>query len=52
MQYLRKVFLMKNTEKKLSNWKGKGKYLCVGGPLVLINSVLSSLPTMFMLSFF
>jgi hypothetical protein len=36
-------------EKKLSNWKGK--YLSVGGSLVLINSVLSSLP-MFMLSFF
>jgi hypothetical protein len=36
-------------EKKLSSWKGK--YLSVGGRLVLINSVLSSLP-MFMLSFF
>jgi hypothetical protein len=36
-------------EKKLSNWKGK--YLSVGGRLVLINSVLSSL-SMFMLSFF
>jgi hypothetical protein len=35
-------------EKKLSNWKGK--YLFVGGRLVLINSVLTSL-TMFMLSF-
>jgi hypothetical protein len=36
-------------EKKLNSWKGK--YLSVGGRLVLINSVLSSLP-MFMLSFF
>jgi hypothetical protein len=36
-------------EKKLSSWKGK--YLSIGGRLVLINSVLSSLP-MFMLSFF
>jgi hypothetical protein len=36
-------------EKKLSSWKGK--YLSVGGCLVLINSILSSLP-MFMLSFF
>jgi hypothetical protein len=36
-------------EKKLSS--GKGKYLSIGGRLVLINSVLSSLP-MFMLSFF
>jgi hypothetical protein len=36
-------------EKRLSSWKGK--YLSVGGRLVLINSVLSSLP-MFMLSFF
>jgi hypothetical protein len=36
-------------EKKLSSWKGK--YLSVGGRLVLINSVLSSLP-MFMLLFF
>jgi hypothetical protein len=36
-------------EKKLSSWKGK--YLSVGGRLVLINSVLSSFP-MFMLSFF
>jgi hypothetical protein len=36
-------------EKKLSSWKGK--YLLVGRRLVLINSVLSSLP-MFMLSFF
>jgi hypothetical protein len=36
-------------EKKLSGWKGK--MLSVGGRLVLINSVLSSLP-MFMMSFF
>jgi hypothetical protein len=36
-------------EKKLSSWKGK--YLSVGGHLVLINLMLSSLP-MFMLSFF
>ncbi|WVZ62611.1 hypothetical protein U9M48_012339 [Paspalum notatum var. saurae] len=36
-------------EKRLSGWKGK--LLLVGGRLVLINSVLSSLP-MFMLSFF
>jgi hypothetical protein len=36
-------------EKKLSSWKGK--YLLVGGRLVLIKSVLSTLP-MFMLSFF
>jgi len=36
-------------EKKLSGWKGK--LLSVGGRLVLINSVLSSLP-MFMMSFF
>jgi hypothetical protein len=36
-------------EKKLSSWKGK--YLSIGGHLVLINSMLSSLP-MFMLSFF
>jgi hypothetical protein len=36
-------------KKKLSSWKGK--YLSVGGRLVLINSVLSSL-SMFMLSFF
>jgi hypothetical protein len=35
--------------KKLSSWKGKS--LSVGGRLVLINSVWSSLP-MFMLSFF
>ena len=36
-------------QKKLSSWKGK--MLSVGGRLVLINSVLSSLP-MFMMSFF
>lgn len=36
-------------EKKLSSWKGK--HMSVGGCLVLINSVLTSL-TMFMLSFF
>ena len=36
-------------EKKLSGWKGK--LLSVGGRLVLINSVLFSLP-MFMMSFF
>jgi hypothetical protein len=36
-------------EKKLSSWKGK--LMSVGGQLVLINSVLSSL-TMFKLSFF
>jgi hypothetical protein len=36
-------------EKKLSSWKGK--YLSVGGRLVLTNSVLSSLP-LFMLSLF
>jgi hypothetical protein len=36
-------------EKRLSSWKGK--YLSVGGRLVLINSVLPSL-VMFMLSFF
>jgi hypothetical protein len=35
-------------EKKLSSWKGK--LLSLGGRLVLINSVLSSLP-MFMMSF-
>jgi len=39
----------KRIEKKLSGWKGK--MLSVGGRLVLINTVLSSLP-MFMLSFF
>jgi hypothetical protein len=36
-------------EKKLSSWKGK--LLSLGGRLVLINSVLSSLP-MLMMSFF
>jgi hypothetical protein len=36
-------------QKKLSSWKGK--FLSSGGRLVLINSVLSSLP-MFMMSFF
>jgi hypothetical protein len=36
-------------EKKLSSWKGK--HLSVGGHLILINSVLTSL-VMFMLSFF
>jgi hypothetical protein len=36
-------------EKKLSIWKGK--HLSVGGRLILINSVLTSL-VMFMLSFF
>ena len=36
-------------EKKLSSWKGK--LLSAGGRLVLINSILSSLP-MFMMSFF
>jgi hypothetical protein len=36
-------------QKKLSSWKGK--LLSSGGRLVLVNSVLSSLP-MFMLSFF
>ena len=36
-------------EKKLSGWKGK--LMSVGGRLVLINSVLTSL-AMFMLSFF
>jgi uncharacterized protein YpuA (DUF1002 family) len=36
-------------EKRLSSWKGK--YLLVGGKLVLINSVLTSL-VMFMMSFF
>jgi len=36
-------------EKKLSSWKAK--YLSYGGRLVLLNSVLSSLP-IFMLSFF
>ena len=36
-------------EKKLSGWKGK--HMSTGGKLVLINSVLSSLP-LFMMSFF
>jgi hypothetical protein len=36
-------------EQKLSCWKAK--YLSYGGKLVLLNSVLSSLP-MFMMSFF
>jgi hypothetical protein len=36
-------------EKKLSDWKGK--MLSIGDRLILINSVLSSLP-MFMMSFF
>jgi hypothetical protein len=36
-------------KKKLSSWKGK--LLSAGGRLVLINSVLSSLP-IFMMSFF
>ena len=36
-------------ERKLNYWKAK--YLSYGGRLVLINSVLSSLP-MFMMSFF
>jgi hypothetical protein len=36
-------------QKKLSSWKSK--MLSVGGRLVLINSVLSSLP-LFMMSFF
>jgi hypothetical protein len=39
----------KRIEKRLSGWKGK--YLLVGGQLVLINSVLMSL-VMFMMSFF
>jgi hypothetical protein len=39
----------KRFEKKLSCWKGK--MLSVGGRSVLINSILSGLPT-FMLSFF
>jgi hypothetical protein len=36
-------------QKKLSSWKGK--MLSSGGRLVLINSILSSLP-MYMMSFF
>jgi hypothetical protein len=43
------VEIEKRIESILSGWKGK--MLSVGGRLVLINSVLSSLP-MFMLSFF
>jgi hypothetical protein len=39
----------KRFEKRLSGWKGK--MLSVGGCLVLINSMLSSL-VMFMMSFF
>jgi hypothetical protein len=41
--------LLERIEKKLSSWKGK--HLLVGGRLVLINSVLTSLP-MFMMYFF
>lgn len=41
--------VIERIEKKLSSWKGK--HLSVGGRLVLINSVLSSLPV-YMLSFF
>jgi hypothetical protein len=41
--------LKRDSKKKLSSWKGK--QLSLGGRLVLINSVLSSLP-MFMMSFF
>jgi hypothetical protein len=41
--------LRKDFKKRLSCWRGK--MLSVGGRLVLINSVLSSLP-MFMLFFF
>ena len=41
--------VIERIEKKLSSWKGK--HLSVGGRLVLINSVLSSLP-LYMLSFF
>jgi hypothetical protein len=41
--------LLERIEKKLSSWKGK--HLSAGGRLVLINSVLSSLP-LYMLSFF
>ena len=43
------MILRRDFRKKLSSWKGK--LLSVGGRLVLINSVLSSLP-MFMMSFF
>jgi hypothetical protein len=41
--------LLERIEKKLSSWKGK--HLSVGRRLVLINSVLTSLP-LYMLSFF
>jgi hypothetical protein len=41
--------LLERIEKKLGSWKGK--HLSYGGRLVLINSVLSSLP-LYMLSFF
>jgi len=41
-------FIENRIEKKLSGWKGK--MLSAGGRLILINSVLSSLP-MFMMSF-
>ena len=41
--------IVEKFEKKLSRWKGK--HMSVGGRLVLINSVLTSL-AMFMLSFF
>ena len=53
--YFRKLFnkdwkiIEQRIEKRLSGWKGK--LLTSGGRLVLINSVLSSLP-MFMMSFF
>ena len=43
------IELEERFQKKLCSWKGK--HLSVGGRLVLINSVLSSLP-MFMFSFF
>jgi len=43
------ISVEKRFQKKLGSWKGK--LLSAGGRLVLINSVLSSLP-MFMLSFF
>jgi hypothetical protein len=41
--------VLERIEKKLSSWKGK--HLSSGGRLVLINSVLSSLP-LYMMSFF
>lgn len=41
--------VLERIEKKLSSWKGK--HLSTGGRLVLINSVLSSLP-LYMMSFF